>query len=168
MELFGNVTTKQAGLLGTCTVFQSQWGTAAHVPASLDNAPSSASIFPHIPRLVVLHGLSFLLRSLLSSRHIITSPHLATQVMFKEHSEFKMRLVTLWGKTLCRLIFSVSRIHICDLNICIQTPMICTYCASLVRVYVCANCWYEVACVVLLCGGVGWRWFGTCITVVIQ
>lgn len=32
----------------------------------------------------------------------------------------------------------------------------------------CVHCWYKVACVALLCGGVGWRWFGTCITVVIQ
>lgn len=25
-----------------------------------------------------------------------------------------------------------------------------------------------MTCAVMLCGGVGWRWFGTCITVVIQ
>lgn len=30
------------------------------------------------------------------------------------------------------------------------------------------DCGYEMACAVMLCGGVGWRLFGTCITVVIQ
>lgn len=37
-----------------------------------------------------------------------------------------------------------------------------------VRVCVQIHCGYEMACAVMLCGGVGWRLFGTCITVVIQ
>lgn len=66
-----------------------------------------------------------------------------------------MRLVIRWRKTLCCWICSITRIHIYDLNICIQIPVICTHCTIVERV--CVNCWYEVACVVLLCGGVGWR-----------
>lgn len=80
-ELFGNMTTKQAGLLGTRAVFQSQWGIVACAPMSLD----VPLLQPYFPRLVSYYAirLSFLpvFSSLDTSFHPLRSDR---QVVFKE------------------------------------------------------------------------------------
>lgn len=139
-ELFGNMTTKQAGLLGTRAVFQSQWGIVTCVPMSLDNTPSLlCNHISHISCLIILSGLSFLPIRLaaFSSQHIITSPSFRQARHVQREELNQMRPVIRWGITLCCLICSITRTHIYDLNICIQISVICTHYTSVRFMCVC-------------------------------
>lgn len=88
------MTTKQAGLLGTCTVFQSQWGIGTCVPMSLDNTLSFAgNHISHISYLIVLFRLWYFFYVFSPPLGTALHPlHLATRVIFKECREIKWAL----------------------------------------------------------------------------
>lgn len=92
-ESFGNMTTKQAGLLGTCAVLRSQWGIVIPVPVSLDNTPAlPCNHIYHISNLIILSGLSFLpirLTIFPSFNSSLYPLHSDKQLMFKEKREIK-------------------------------------------------------------------------------
>lgn len=128
--LFGNMTTKQAGLLGTRAVFQSQWGTVTCLPMSLDNTPSLplATIFP-TPRILSSYlGFSLLPICLTVASSVDTSLHPPPFIQTGESClkrRGRKRMRPAGEKTLRCLICSITRTRIHDLNACIQIPAIC-------------------------------------------
>lgn len=132
-EFFGNMTTKQAGLLGTSCMFQSQWGIVSRLPVSLDNTPSfPCEHISHSTYLIGLSGLSFLPWYFpLSSYYYV--PFIQTS---KSHS--KSRTEIKWGLRSIRgkhyVVWSVGLLEFI-FSECIQIRVICSYCTS-VCVYV--------------------------------